>query len=642
MKKQYAPVLLLAAFLLAWPDASFSAVLRFDTFEIVLRSAAVYDGSQGTPNPFTEVQLTAQVTAPGGKVYTVPGFFDGDGAGGQSGNVFKIRVVADETGTWQWLTSSNAAGLHGQSGSFQVSGTLGGVFGQGPVEVHPQRPRAFRYRAGGAVYLLAKYLDRAAPANIQFSHTFLSEEKTDADREAFLTRHAGMKLNKINVYLANKGDYGGISTTPWLGTAEANDKTRFDLARWRMYEQWLRRMRDAGFATQIWLFADGSGYGEMTDAQRFPLIRYAMARLSGSTNTIFTLMTEWQEGWSATEVEAAMRELQAHNPWKRLASVHGLPGDFAFPDAPWADHMVVQSGVETALTPAEVHADTLRNRGLASKPLMQEEFCLGHETDKHRQMAWAAFTAGAAGTGTGAFLRPLAEFVATVPFERMSPADNLVTSGAAWALAETGTGTGKVYVFYLHQGGSIGANLQGLSGTVKVDWFDPRTGTFQAAPAVAGGGTRSFTAPGTGDWVLRLIADQDDPPPPPPGDEGSFFTLAPCRLIDTRRAQDAPALVSSEIRQLDLTGLCGIPNDAVALSLNVTVADPSAQGNLSFAPGGVAFTQTSAINFVRGSNRANNAILRIAPDGSGLLKVRAFVADGGPVHLILDVNGYFR
>src|SRR5688500_18358569 len=38
-----------------------AAVLRFDTAEIVLNSAVSYDGSQGTPNPFTDVQLTAQV-----------------------------------------------------------------------------------------------------------------------------------------------------------------------------------------------------------------------------------------------------------------------------------------------------------------------------------------------------------------------------------------------------------------------------------------------------------------------------------------------------------------------------------------------------------------------------------------------------
>ena len=42
--------------------------------------AVTYDGSQGTPNPFTDVQLTAQVTAPSGRKVTVDGFFDGGGA----------------------------------------------------------------------------------------------------------------------------------------------------------------------------------------------------------------------------------------------------------------------------------------------------------------------------------------------------------------------------------------------------------------------------------------------------------------------------------------------------------------------------------------------------------------------------------
>ena len=75
----------------------------------------------------------------------------------------------------------------------------------------------------------------------------LSERLGDGDREALLARHLGMRLNKIDVYLANRGDYGGVATTPWLGTAAANDKRRFDLARWRTYERWVERMRDAGW-----------------------------------------------------------------------------------------------------------------------------------------------------------------------------------------------------------------------------------------------------------------------------------------------------------------------------------------------------------------------------------------------------------
>lgn len=602
---------------------------RFDTAEIVLHAAAVYDGAQGSPNPFTDVELTARITSPSGKTYTVDGFFDGDGAGGQSGDVFKIRVFLDEAGTWSWTTTSNAAGLHGQSGALQCSGTLSGVFGQGPVEADPARPRTFRYRTGKPVYLIAKYLDMAAPAAIRFSHTLLSELRTDADRRALLDRHAGMRMNKVNVYLANETDYGGVSTTPWLGSASANDKARFDLARWRMYERWLMELRDAGMAAQLWFFADG--LGNLPDADRLRLIRYGMARLSGYAHTLFTLMTEWQEGWTTAEVESHMSFLQQHNPWSRLASVHGLPGDFSFPNASWADYLDVQVGVASTITHSMVHDSTLRNRALAAKPTIQEEFSVGNENAAGRQMAWAAFTAGAAGTGTGAFLRHLADFVDTVAFERMSPADALVLAGGAYALAEAG----RSYVAYLYDGGSATLDLRGVTGTFLVDWFDPRTGAFQSAAAVTGGATRGFTAPADGDWVLRLTLDSGAG-----GPTGAFHTLTPCRLVDTRRPEDGPGLISSSVRDFDLTGKCGVPDSAVALSLNITVTQPTGSGHVRFSPGGVPPPNASTINFPVRATRANNALLALSSGGA--LRAVAFTSDGGSVHLILDVNGYFE
>ncbi|HEX5759196.1 MAG TPA: DUF5060 domain-containing protein [Thermoanaerobaculia bacterium] len=622
---------------LAGAGRAAAAVPRFDTAEIVLHSTAPYDGAQGSPNPFTDVALTAQVTSPGGAVYTVQGFFDGDGAGGQVGDVFKVRVFADEIGTWTWTTTSDDPGLDGKAGSFECAGTLAGAFGEGPIAAHATYPRSFRHRAGGAVYLLAKYLDTAAPSPLQFSQTLFSEARSESDRAALLARHAAMKLNKINVYLANVGDYGtGVPTTPWLGPATASDKQRFDLSRWRTYERWVGTMRDAGFATQLWFFADNSDFGDLPAADRDRLVRYGMARLSGYANTLFTLMTEWQEGWTQAEVHAAMDHLQQHNPWGRLASVHGLPGDFSFPAAPWADYLVVQVGVG-GVDHVDVHQSTLRNRALAAKPLQEEEFWLGQESLAGRQMAWAAFTGGAAGSGTGAFLRQLAELVATVPFERMAPADPLVLAGSAYALAEPG----EAYVFYLPDGGAIEADLRGVSGSFDADWFDPRTGAFQAVPAVEGGAVRSFTAPAAGDWTLRLLREPDPPPPPPPPPDGSFHTLAPCRLLDTREPGQGPALASDVVRLVTLAGRCGVPAGAAALSLNVTVTAPGGPGHLTLAPGGVGLPATSTLNFGAGATRANNAILSLAPDGSGTLAALAHLAGGGTVHLILDVNGYF-
>ncbi|HYH44075.1 MAG TPA: putative collagen-binding domain-containing protein, partial [Thermoanaerobaculia bacterium] len=300
------------------------------------------------------------------------------------------------------------------------------------------------------------------------------------------------------VYLANRGDYSAISTTPWVGTAGANDKLRFDLARWRMFERWVVKLRDAGMSAQLWYFADDSGFGDLSDADRQRLIHYAMARLSGYVNTWFGLILEWQEGWTQTEVAATANYLHSQNPWARLVSVMGTPGDFAFPTAAWADYMQIQVG--NSATPAQVRAMTVKNRGLAAKPLISEEFSLGYETLVHRQKAWTAFVSGAAGSGTGAFLKPLSQFAARVPFYRMSPLDSLVTAGAAYAMAQTG----QAYVFYLPSGGTVTVDLGAATGTLIVEWYDPRTGATRTAPATTGGGTRTFTAPTSEDWVLYV------------------------------------------------------------------------------------------------------------------------------------------
>jgi hypothetical protein len=131
---------------------------------------------------------------------------------------------------------------------------------------------------------------------------------------------------------------------------------------------------------------------------------------------------------------------------------------------------------------------------------------------------------------------------------------------------------------------------------------------------------------------------------PPPGG-ASYFTLPPCRLLDTRNPpgpRGGPALASGAVRPLLLTGACGVPATARALALIVTVTGATSTGDLRLAPGGCSMPLASAINFRAGAARANNAVQTLALDGSGVLNARAFLQDGGQVHLILDVAGYFQ
>ncbi len=128
----------------------------------------------------------------------------------------------------------------------------------------------------------------------------------------------------------------------------------------------------------------------------------------------------------------------------------------------------------------------------------------------------------------------------------------------------------------------------------------------------------------------------------PPTASG-FYTLTPCRLIDTRTASGptgGPALAAGGVRTFPVAGSCGIPSDARTITVNLTVTAASAAGNLRVYPTDLGMPLTSTINFGVGQTRANNASLLLATDGSGTISVKNDAP--GTVHLIVDVNGYFK
>jgi hypothetical protein len=121
-----------------------------------------------------------------------------------------------------------------------------------------------------------------------------------------------------------------------------------------------------------------------------------------------------------------------------------------------------------------------------------------------------------------------------------------------------------------------------------------------------------------------------------------FYTLEPCRLVDTRDTvgtYGGPALAAGAPRVFPLAGRCGIPAGARALSVNLTVTQPTAAGNLRLYPAGLPVPLVSSLNYRPGETRANNAI--VAVNGLGELAVYCAQVTG-TAHLVLDVNGYFE
>jgi hypothetical protein len=122
----------------------------------------------------------------------------------------------------------------------------------------------------------------------------------------------------------------------------------------------------------------------------------------------------------------------------------------------------------------------------------------------------------------------------------------------------------------------------------------------------------------------------------------NFFTVPPCRVVDTRGGAPigGPALQGQQTRTLTVAGTCGIPSSAKAVSVNLAVTQSSSAGNVRLFAAGQAVPTVSSINYSAGQTRANNAIVKL--DAAGAIAAFAGQPAGTTVHLILDVNGYFE
>jgi len=121
-----------------------------------------------------------------------------------------------------------------------------------------------------------------------------------------------------------------------------------------------------------------------------------------------------------------------------------------------------------------------------------------------------------------------------------------------------------------------------------------------------------------------------------------YYTIAPCRLADTRTASGTyggPALAAGATRTFPVWSRCGIPSTATVVSGNVTVTASTNSGYLTLFPSGTGVPAASTVNFARAQTRANSLAVELG--ASGGLSVFSGVPSG-TVHVVLDVNGYWQ
>ena len=215
---------------------------------------------------------------------------------------------------------------------------------------------------------------------------------------------------------------------------------------------------------------------------------------------------------------------------------------------------------------------------------------------------------------------------ATPTISAVVPSSGPVGGGTTVTLTGTGFESGATVAFLDATRAVAAASVTFVSGT-RLTVVTPAHAAG-VADVVVGNPTKR-TATKAGGFTFTAT--------PPAGT--SFYTVSPCRLVDTRGAS-GPAIAAGAARTFTLAGSCGLPSGAKAVSLNVTVVAGTSAGNVVVYPGDLSAPSTSTLNFGAGQTRANFAILGLATNGTGTVAVRNRAATA--VHVVLDTGGYFQ
>ena len=213
------------------------------------------------------------------------------------------------------------------------------------------------------------------------------------------------------------------------------------------------------------------------------------------------------------------------------------------------------------------------------------------------------------------------------------PCPNIPTNAAAYSLNVTAVPHGRL--------GYLSAWPTGFTRpqTSLMNSFDGRTKADAAILAAGQSSSVSFYVTDTADLILDINGYYTTPG----SSTLAFFSLPPCRIVDTRGADGqlgGPALVNGVVRDFPIlqSANCNIPSAAQAYSLNFTVL-PKNQQRLSYLtawPAGSQQPVVSTLNSPTGVTTANAAIV---PAGTGG-DIDVYPS-GNDTDLLIDINGYF-
>jgi hypothetical protein len=478
---------------------------KWEVYEVTLITTNSYS------NPYKDVTLSATFNGPGGEELTLESFWDG-------GNTWKVRMAPTKVGTWTYTTTSSDDQLNGTTGTFEtVSSDKKGF-----IKVNPDYPYSFMYDDGTPFFWMGDtlwddpgynrfkdYIDLISSHGYNSYHTIVAHDRYD-----YQENEGGAPFEMI--YLTHRN---------------------YDRLRPEFFQEFDKRViyaNSKGLMPQFFL-TWSKEFVNWDRSQYERYVRYMIARYA-AYDVVWVVSGEYDHPAAGppppSDYTYHGNVIYQRDPYRRPISIHPMVSSNEFGNDAWLTYVMLQSN-HISFDYDEVHAAIINNRAY-NKPVVDgEPEYLRQDTgitiDGWRKTAWSTVLAGGyfdtgyqhifwdpdnhyGYTHSGwnlhypanmqgmAQMKYLYDFFQKVEFWNMSLSDNLVTSGTAYCLANIG----QEYVIYLPDGGSVNVDLSDATGTLDVEWYNPKDGTYYDDGTVTGGGRESFTPPFSGDAVLHI------------------------------------------------------------------------------------------------------------------------------------------
>lgn len=287
----------------------------YNRFEIALKYA-------NPANSFQDVNLTALFTGKDTS-FVVYGFYDGD-------DIFKIRFMPNQTGTWNYTTTSNKKELTGKKGTFECVKATGNNHGM----VKVSNTYNFKYADGKQFYPFGTTAYSWIHMNIglqELTLNTLNNSGFNKVRMCVFPKNYDLIKDEPEFYpyliKEIKKDAKGKEIKVW-------DYTHFNPAFFQHLEKRIDDLAKLGIEADLILFHPYDkgtwGFDAMPNDVNIQYIKYLTARLASFRNVWWSIANEWDLVKSKTHADWDLlsKTVVASDPYRHLCSIHGTTATY--------------------------------------------------------------------------------------------------------------------------------------------------------------------------------------------------------------------------------------------------------------------------------------------------------------------------